>query len=148
MRKTLLTVALVLASGSAMASSIEIIGQNRTSNGSVVSVICAACPPAIVKSDSVAAPTLAAGTQDVSIRDVDGKKQLVRTEAWLGGSPVTFVSSNALWLPEDTSIPNIAEHPLPGTDAVQTSAVSSTEPKAQEPQTAPLFSDAPLRPTL
>lgn len=102
MRKTLLTVAIVLASSSAIASSIEIIGHDRTGNGSVISVTCAACPPSSAEKKAVVAmPALATGTQDVSIRDVDGKRQIVRTEAWLGGSPVTYISNNKAWFPAD-----------------------------------------------
>lgn len=146
MRKTLLTVALVLASGSAMASSIEIIGQNRTSNGSVVSVICTACPPAAVKLKSAdAAPTLAPGTQEISIRDVDGKKQIQRTEAWMGGSPVTFMSSNSLWLPQEPSIPSITETAFPGTDVMQTSATSASNPNPTKAYNEPQFEGLPLR---
>lgn len=149
MRKTLLTVALVLASGSAMASSIEIIGQNRTGNSSVVSVTCAACPPAVVETKSAdAAPTLAPGTQEISIREVNGKKQIQRTESWMGGSPVTFVSSNALWLPQEPSIPSTADNASPGTDAVQTSAVSPSDPIPNSAHSNPRFENVPLRPSL
>ena len=146
MRKTLLTVALVLASGSAMASSIEIIGQNRTSNGSVVSVTCTGCPPAVVKLKSAdAAPTLAPGTQEISIRDVDGKKQIQRTEAWMGGSPVTFMSSNSLWLPQEPLIPSIPETAFPGTDVMQTSATSASDLNPTRAHNEPQFEGLPLR---
>lgn len=126
MRKTLLTVAIVLASGSAMASSIDVIHGNRTGNGSVVSVTCEACPIAIVKAKPAdAAPTLSPGTQNISIRDVDGKKQIVRTEAWLGGSPVTFVSKNAAWLPADDTATALAETAPTIDTLVKTSAVEN-----------------------
>ncbi len=38
-------------------------------------------------------PTLAPGSlQSSEIRDVDGEKKLYRTEGWMGGSPVVFVT--------------------------------------------------------
>lgn len=149
MRRTLLTVAIVLASGSAMASSIELIQGDRTGNDSILSVSCSACPalePKVNKQQTTA--PLAVGTQDISIRDVKGTKQILRTDAWLGGSPVTFVSSNPVWLSQDPSAPANAEITPPGTDAVKTSAVSPAPQQADTPHVAPLFADAPLRPTM
>jgi hypothetical protein len=142
MRRTLLTVAIVLASGSAMASSIELIRGNRT-------VSCSACPALErkVNKQQTTAP-LAVGMQNISIRDVKGTKQILRTDAWLGGSPVTFVSSNPVWLSQDPSATANAETTSPGTDAVKTSAVSPAPQEADTPHVAPLFADAPLRPTM
>ncbi|KXG87904.1 plant virulence effector HPE1-like domain-containing protein [Agrobacterium bohemicum] len=149
MGRTLLTVAIVLASGSAMASSIDVVRGNRTGNDSIVPVSCAACPPLKGKAKlQQTTPSLAAGTQDISIREVNGKKQIQRTEAWLGGSPVTFVSSNAVWLPQEPSIPSTAENTLPGTDAVKTSAVSPVTPNSDGPQNEPQLAGVPLRPAL
>ncbi len=100
MRETLLTIAVVLASSSAMASSIEVIGQNSTGNGSILSLSCDGCPPLKPRqAPKQPTPVLNPGTQDISIRDIGGKKQILRTEAWLGGSPVTYVSNNPTWLP-------------------------------------------------
>lgn len=125
MRKILLTVTIVLASSSAMASSIEVIRGNRAANHSVISVQCEACPPAKVKPRAEAAPTLAPGTQDISIRDVHGKKQIVRREAWLGGSPVTYVSNNPAWLPAEDANAVAAEQPTTIDALVKTSAVEN-----------------------
>lgn len=148
MGRTLLTIAIALASGSAMASSIDVIRGNRTGNDSIVSVSCAACPALKVETKpQETTPSLAVGTQDISIRDVKGKKQILRTEAWLGGSPVTFVSSNSLWLPQEPSVTSTAENTLPGTDAVQTSAVLPVQPKLDRHQTEPQLAEVPLRPT-
>lgn len=127
MSKALLTVALVLASSSAMASSIEVIHGNRTGNGSVVSVTCEGCPKLAVKIKPLAetAPALAPGTQDISVRDVDGKKQMVRREAWLGGSPVTYVSNNPAWLTPDNSDTLLSGQPATIDRLVKTSAVET-----------------------
>ncbi|SCX17501.1 plant virulence effector HPE1-like domain-containing protein [Agrobacterium rosae] len=147
MGRTLLTIAIVLASGSAMASSIEVIKGNRTGNDSVVSVLCEACPPfkAKLKIANVA-PSLTPGTQDISIRDVNGKKQIVRTEAWLGGSPVTYVSNNPAWLPaEDAATAGTENTPTIDT-LVKTSAIENVVEKDIAPpltanMSAPLVLD-------
>jgi hypothetical protein len=124
MRKILLTVALVLTTGSAMASSIEVIHGSRTGNDSVVNASCASCPPLKTKVDATGAPSsLQPGTQDISIRDVNGKKQIVRTEAWLGGSPVTYVSNNQTWLPAEDAGTALAEKAPVVDAATKTAAV-------------------------
>ncbi len=126
MRKTLLTIAVVLTSGTAMASSIEVIGQNRTGNGSLLSISCDGCPPPKPRQPAPQpTPVLSPGTQDISIRDVGGKREIVRTEAWLGGSPVTYVSSNPTWFPAPEM--NVAA-PAPDTVdmTAKTSAVGKT----------------------
>ncbi|MEZ2129365.1 MULTISPECIES: plant virulence effector HPE1-like domain-containing protein [unclassified Sinorhizobium] len=96
MRYIVLTAAFALIAGSALASSIEKIeAQPKADGGSIIAESCKNCPPlqeATVKKDYVV-PVLKPGTQQtVEIRDINGEKKLVRTEAWMGGSPVTFVS--------------------------------------------------------
>lgn len=96
MRSFFLTLACVLAGGSAMASSIQSVDRTmRGGESSIVKTSCAECPPlkplAVEKEYTV--PTLAPGTQSIVIRDIDGEKKVVRTEAWMGGSPVRFVSN-------------------------------------------------------
>lgn len=108
MRRLLLTAIVALTGGSAMASSVEYINGVHVSNGSFVRLDCAGCQP--VKDKTVAQgyaiPSIEPGTQHMEMREVDGKRTLVRTEAWLGGAPVTFVSTNPAWMPGE--IPNAA----------------------------------------
>ncbi len=95
MRSFFLTVACVLAGGSAMASSIQPVnGTMIGGSGSIVDKSCADCPPLKpqVMEKEYAVPTLEPGTQSVAVRNVDGQTRVVRTEAWMGGSPVNFVS--------------------------------------------------------
>ncbi len=95
MRFFFLTLACVLASGSAMASSIQPIdGTMIGGNGSIVDKSCADCPPLKPQAmeKEYAVPTLEPGTQSITVRNVDGQTKVVRTEAWMGGSPVTFMS--------------------------------------------------------
>lgn len=94
MRHIFLTVAFALAAGSAAASSIERIpAKPAVDAGSIVVKACADCPPLRKKDPKrdYIVPALKPGTQTVEIRDINGEPKVVRTEAWMGGSPVVFV---------------------------------------------------------
>lgn len=95
MRCFFLTLACVLAGGTAMASSIQSIDSKMQSGeSSIIDKSCVSCPPLKPKvtEKEYNVPTLTPGTQSVVIRNVNGEKRVVRTEAWMGGSPVMFVS--------------------------------------------------------
>ncbi|MDQ0319381.1 hypothetical protein QO002_001519 [Pararhizobium capsulatum DSM 1112] len=82
-----------LAAASAHASSIEAFATANTRAPSVSQMPCAKCPPPIVKkSTSYIVPEVAPGTERVEIKEIDGEMRVLRTEAWLGGSPVVFVT--------------------------------------------------------
>src|SRR6478735_818073 len=96
MRQIFLGAVCVFVASSALASSLEVVGSNaQTDSGSILVKHCQTCPPlqvAQVKRDYVV-PTLADGTfQQSQIRDVGGEKKLYRTESWMGGSPIVFVT--------------------------------------------------------
>jgi len=105
MRRLLLTAIIALTGGSAMASSIEYINGVHASNGSFVRRDCTGCEPVQDKTaaQGYAIPSIEPGTQHTEMREVDGKRTLIRTEAWLGGAPVTFVSTNPAWMSETSS---------------------------------------------
>lgn len=113
MFRIVLTAGMVFIGGTAMASSIEVLHGAKTSNGSVLIITCGTCSSTPLSAKALTKPVPKRGTQSISTRDIDGRKETVRTEAWLGGSPVTFVSSNPLWLPQDHSQPAVAEHTPP-----------------------------------
>jgi hypothetical protein len=96
MRQIFLGAAILLMAGSAMASSIEVVGKTApSSEGSIVTETCAHCPPlqAELTKKDYTVPELKPGVLQASeIRDVDGEKKIYRTEGWMGGSPVVFVS--------------------------------------------------------
>ncbi|KAF5882880.1 plant virulence effector HPE1-like domain-containing protein [Rhizobium sp. PEPV16] len=96
MRQIFLGAAILLMAGSAMASSIEVVGKTAPSaEGSIVTETCAHCPPlqAELTKRDYTVPELKPGVLQASeIRDVGGEKKLYRTEGWMGGSPVVFVS--------------------------------------------------------
>ncbi|MCJ9720962.1 hypothetical protein MOV66_13415 [Agrobacterium sp. SHOUNA12C] len=133
MRPFFLTLACVLAAGSAMASSIQPIdSKTQTDGGSILDKVCTDCPaikPQIVKKDYVV-PELTPGTQSIVIRDVDGQKKVVRTEAWMGGSPVVFISKPT---PEALAAANTAPD---GIDMTAKTAALPKHARTQEP--APL----------
>ncbi|WP_049735986.1 plant virulence effector HPE1-like domain-containing protein [Rhizobium ecuadorense] len=96
MRQIFLGAAILLMAGSAMASSIEVVGKTAPrTEGSIVTERCADCPPLqaeLVKKDYTV-PELKPGVLQASeVRDVGGEKKIYRTEGWMGGSPVVFVS--------------------------------------------------------
>ena len=93
MRTLILTLASLAAAGAANASSIEIVTSGRDSNGSISTISCAHCPPPSVrKRTTYIVPDIAPGTARMEVKEINGEMKLVRTEAWLGGSPVTFVT--------------------------------------------------------
>ncbi|HEV7304700.1 plant virulence effector HPE1-like domain-containing protein [Ensifer sp.] len=93
MRLLLITTILGLAAGNAQASSIDTIASGTTPNNSVATVSCTACPPLQSKKKSTyVVPTIAAGDETIELKKINGEMKVVRTEAWLGGSPVVFVS--------------------------------------------------------
>lgn len=124
MRYIVLTAAFALIAGSALASSIEKIeARPQADGGSVIVESCKNCPPLqeeTVKKDYVV-PELKPGTQQtVEIRDINGEKKLVRTEAWMGGSPVAYVSKIS---PEAMTAEAPAENPpSDGIDLTSTTA--------------------------
>jgi len=93
MRTLLFTIASLLAAGSASASSVEVVKAGQDANNSVSQLSCTRCPPPVVtKKTSYVVPEVAPGTERVELRQINGEMKLVRTEAWLGGSPVVFVT--------------------------------------------------------
>ncbi len=116
--RLVLTTALVFASGAAFASSITPVGGVHPSSPSIVEKRCGDCPDLTRKANEPAykVPELAQGTQKMEIIDINGEKKLVRTEAWLGGSPVIHVSKLPEWMAEERAIA-----------ALQTGASGSTE---------------------
>ena len=112
-----------LMAGSAMASSIDVVGANAaSSDSSILKMTCTTCPPlqVVEAKKEYIVPTLAEGTLEHSqIRDVDGEKKLFRTEGWMGGSPVVFVSKAT---PEAMIAAAPPAPPLEGIDMSATTA--------------------------
>ncbi len=93
MRILLPTFALALLAGPALAGSIEPVA-GATAADSISTITCEACPALKPKpvAETYHVDAIAPGTQKVEIREENGERKLFRTEAWMGGSPVLFVS--------------------------------------------------------
>ncbi|MVA26039.1 plant virulence effector HPE1-like domain-containing protein [Agrobacterium vitis] len=125
MRVVIATLATLLLSQMAQASSIEIIGGGNVATPSISAMSCTTCPPsAQIKAPEQAQETLAEGTQRIELRDTNGHKQLLRTEAWLGGSPVTYVQKADGWLDHDNQLVGLAGD---GLDTAATTAAVGDE---------------------
>ncbi|MBX4999227.1 plant virulence effector HPE1-like domain-containing protein [Rhizobium lentis] len=100
MRQIFLGAAILLMAGSAMASSIEVIGKAAPrAEGSIITESCDTCPPlqaALTKKDYTVPELKPGAVQATEVRDVGGEKKIYRTDAWMGGSPVLFVSKATL----------------------------------------------------
>lgn len=144
MRHLILTAAVALASGSAFASSIEPFTGNhtgpRSGQSSMIVKSCSSCPTLKPKEDAVTytVPTLPEGTQKTEIREINGEKKLVRTEAWLGGSPVVFISKLPASMsdakPTAAAIDHVSIEPMAASSdgidmTATTSAVEQAAPK-------------------
>ncbi|MEI2297799.1 plant virulence effector HPE1-like domain-containing protein [Ensifer sp. MJa1] len=93
MRLSLITTVLGLAAGTAAAQSVEAVVSGSTDNASVATVSCPQCPPLQSKKKvTYVVPTIDHGTETIELKKINGEMKVVRTEAWLGGSPVVFVS--------------------------------------------------------
>ena len=85
----------LFTAGAVGATSIENLASGESGNGSVSQLSCAHCPPPVVKKkSSYVVPEVAPGTDRVELKEINGEMMVVRTEAWLGGSPVVFVSTS------------------------------------------------------
>jgi hypothetical protein len=94
--------AFVLVGGNASASSITAIGGTQSSSPSIVVKHCNDCGGAVAETQSsYTVPLLERGTQRTEIVEIGGVKKLARTEAWLGGSPVVYVSKVPTWMTND-----------------------------------------------
>ena len=114
MRFLLPTIACGLLATPVLASSIEPVTSGAKGQGSIETISCADCPALkeTKRETTYVVPDIAPGTQKVEIREIAGERKLFRSEAWLGGSPVVFVSR----APEETADTATADKPAePGT---------------------------------
>lgn len=143
MRTLLPTFAFLLLAAPAFAGSIEPVGGGSSEGTSVSEISCGDCPALKpkLKADTYHVDAIEAGTQKVVIREENGERKLFRTEAWMGGSPVLFVSK----APVDTQQAAEANTPLDGgitaTETVDASAKTSAldETAAREAATATML---------
>jgi hypothetical protein len=94
MRTLLPTLALMLLAAPAFAGSIEPVAGASSEGSSISAIRCDDCPALKPKAKSATyhVDAIDPGTQKVEIREENGERKIFRTEAWMGGSPVLFVS--------------------------------------------------------
>jgi hypothetical protein len=92
MRVHIMALAAFSVAGFAQAASVESVKTGTDKVRSIETIHCEKCVQQAKKKVAPAAIELAPGTQKVELRTVNGETKVYRTEAWLGGSPVVFVS--------------------------------------------------------
>ena len=97
MRSLVLMAVLLIAPGTAFAGSFTTIADRAVDAGSIISVGVAA--PKVAPAPKK--PTLLPGHEVIRLKQADGKTEIFRTEAWLGGSPVTYVTTAT---PDDLAV--------------------------------------------
>lgn len=150
MRFIALTAAASLAALPALASSIETITAPRLGNNSMMTITCTDCPPPQPKAERTGGyktPQLD-GVQKEEILEINGKRMLVRTDRWMGGSPNVFYQAltpviEAAMAPRPTVDPETMPAtagvvPPEGIDTTATTSAVSAEPEKD-------FSDFALR---
>lgn len=121
MRLNILVLALLSSAATAEAGSIDVIATGKDVARSIEKISCPACV-AKPKKEVQSVVELTPGTQKIEVRDVDGVKKIFRTESWLGGSPVVFVSKA---LPDDGTA--IADAKPDASDVVAEVSATETE---------------------
>lgn len=94
MRHLVLIAAFSALAAPASASSIEAIVSGKAVNQSIRTIDCSSCPPLVEKKEksTYTVADIEPGTQKIELKTINGEMKTVRTEAWMGGSPVVFVS--------------------------------------------------------
>lgn len=92
MRLVILAILAASTALPAFASSIEFVAGTHLGNDSMVSMSCATCPPVKPPEErsGYKVPTLGEGVQKEEILTINGERMLVRTDRWMGGSPIVY----------------------------------------------------------
>ena len=102
-------------------------------------------------------PEIAEGTERTELKEINGEMKVVRTEAWLGGSPVVFITkatedeikaAEAKTAPQKQPVQAAveAEKPAASEAAATTTTVIDTAAKTGALDTASMASMASLTP--
>ncbi len=127
MRALLFTFVSLASAGVASASSIENVTAAPTDNGSIAHFSCPDCTaPVVAKKNLYVVPEIAEGTERTELKEINGEMKVVRTEAWLGGSPVVFISK----APEDV-IKAAEAKTTPQTQPMQAAATAEKPVKSE-----------------
>lgn len=127
MRHLVLIAAFAAFAAPASASSIETIVSGKAVNHSIRTIDCSSCPPLVEKKKKPAytVADIEPGTQKIELKTINGEMKAVRTEAWMGGSPVVFVSKAT---EEVIKAHMDALQPAPGVSLETVSSTTKTVP--------------------
>jgi hypothetical protein len=143
MRMILLAGMMTMTTAAHAESSIDVITTNDASP-SIDFIHCTDCAPLKSKKAAVPEVVLKPGTQKVEVKQVDGELKVFRTEAWLGGSPVTYVSKVGTDLMDKQSVASASDQnvqPIAGDNAAKTAAIEE-KPVVAEDNTVAHATDA------
>lgn len=151
MRTLLPTFAFVLLAAPAFAGSIEPVATATSAGTSVETITCNDCPPLKPRRslDAYHVDAIEPGTQKVEIREADGERKIFRTEAWMGGSPVLFVSKAPVETTQAAEVEKPAEDDAAVTETVDATARTSAvdENAARKAVTATMASSREFDPS-
>ena len=161
MLSSVLALVASIAAGSADASSISVLSGKPVLNApSVIQIACADCNGKRPRSDksTYIVPSLDAGHERVTISAIAGKPAVTRTENFMGGSPVRFVSVNPMWVEREQQLMlsrTVSPTRNDGVDLNATTSAVSADATSKpamaspmEPAAMPDFSKFELRPSL
>ncbi|MGQ3212794.1 plant virulence effector HPE1-like domain-containing protein [Shinella sp.] len=151
MRTLLPAFAFVLLAAPAFAGSIEPVVSATSAGTSVETITCSDCPPLKPKRalSTYHVDAIEPGTQKVEIREADGERKIFRTEAWMGGSPVLFVSKAPVEALQAAEVEKTLDENAAVTQTVDASAKTSAvdETAAHEAATATMTSSREFDPS-
>jgi hypothetical protein len=119
--------------------------QSGGTEPSIDHVTCPQCAP--LKSrvrEEVPDVVLAPGTQKIEFRKVGGVLKVFRTEAWMGGSPVTYVSKASTDLIDQKTADALSKEAAP--DVVAIDGATTSAVNADLSDTAPMVKPDRARP--
>lgn len=160
MFSSVLAIVASIAAVSADASSISVLSGKPIANSpSVTLIACAGCDakrPRLKKSDYIV-PSIDIGHERVTLGEIDGKPAITRTENFMGGSPVRFVSLSPIWVEREQQLMlsrSVSPSRSDGVDVQATTSAVSADGTAKpaaivpvEQPAIPDFSKFELRPT-
>ncbi|MDO1581229.1 plant virulence effector HPE1-like domain-containing protein [Rhizobium oryzicola] len=147
-RVALMIAAFAASTAAANAGSIiKMTGTPITVAPSMIAMTCADCQAVTpdLKNKPKAA-TLPVETQ-AEVKNFYGKKAVIRTGAWMGGSPVTFVSLSPVWISEEELMMAGQRAAPPKSDGVDFNATTSAVGAQPGQESITPVGVTPARPT-
>lgn len=137
MLKWILAATLCAGASTAHAGSVDVYKPTSGTRKAIIEIGCPACVRAAEQAAAKDVVTLEQGEQIIELRDTGSGMMVYRTEAWLGGSPVTMVSkaSEADLIAHGAASAETQHAAAPETEVEpgDAEAVATVEPAAAKP---------------